>query len=93
MVETEGPQMTSQYGAFALHAGLARLQARICKNTPTRPGIQMNAHTRTHARTDQYLLLFHGNNDSRTRVNVTLFVHCLSYFRFCRKIFYEIRRN
>ena len=25
VVETEGPQMTSQYGAYALRAGLARL--------------------------------------------------------------------
>jgi hypothetical protein len=25
IVETEGPQMTSQYGAFTLRAGLARL--------------------------------------------------------------------
>jgi hypothetical protein len=27
----------------------------------------------------QYLLLFHGNNDSRTRLNVTLDIHCLVY--------------
>ena len=33
VVESEGSQMTSQYGAYALHAGLARLRARI--HTPT----------------------------------------------------------
>ena len=27
-VEPEGPHMTSQHGAYALHAGLARLHAR-----------------------------------------------------------------
>ena len=27
IMETEGPQMTSQYGAYAFHAGLAKLHA------------------------------------------------------------------
>jgi hypothetical protein len=30
MAKAEGPQMTSQYGAYELHAGLARLHAHIC---------------------------------------------------------------
>ena len=29
VVGTEVPQMTSQYGAYALHAGLARLNAHV----------------------------------------------------------------
>ena len=33
-------------------------------------------HTHTHKHT-QYLLLFHDKNNSRTRLNVTLYVHCL----------------
>ena len=45
MVETEGPQMTSQYGANALHAGLERLHVPMRMHIPTRSG------TRTHART------------------------------------------
>ena len=40
--------MTSQCGAYALRAGLARLHARIHMRTPTCPGIHM--HERTHAR-------------------------------------------
>ena len=36
MVETEGPQMASQYGTYVLHAGKARLHARA------------RAHTHTH---------------------------------------------
>jgi hypothetical protein len=46
MVETEGPQMTSQYGAYALHAGKARLHARTLMHT--RPGTHTHEHTRTH---------------------------------------------
>ena len=38
IAETEGPQMTLQYGAYALHAELARLYARTGMHTPTRPG-------------------------------------------------------
>ena len=47
-VKTEGPQMTSQYGAYALRAGLARLQARTHVYTPSRPGNQMQARARVH---------------------------------------------
>jgi hypothetical protein len=34
-VETEGPQIMSQYGAYALYAGLTRLHAVMCIHTPT----------------------------------------------------------
>jgi hypothetical protein len=53
MAETEGPQMTSQYGAYVLHAGLARLHAPIRMHTLTLPGFYMHVRTRTHTRTDQ----------------------------------------
>ena len=48
MVETEKPEMTSQYDAYSLHAGLGRLHARMRKHTPARSGTHM--HARTHAR-------------------------------------------
>jgi hypothetical protein len=35
MVVLEGPQITSQYGAYELHAGEARLHARKRMHTPT----------------------------------------------------------
>ena len=58
-VETEMPQMTSQYGVYALRAGLARLYARMRMHMPTSPGTHM--HARTHAQacthTNQYLKL------------------------------------
>jgi hypothetical protein len=61
VVENEGPQMTSQYGAFAFHAGLAGLYALMRIQMPTRPGTNMyartHARTREHARTDQYMKL------------------------------------
>jgi hypothetical protein len=46
MVETEGPQMTSQYGVYELHAGYARLHARMRMYTPNR------AHTHKHTQTN-----------------------------------------
>ena len=46
VVETEGSQMTSQYGAYSLRAGLARLYARMRMHTPTRLGTHMHARTR-----------------------------------------------
>jgi hypothetical protein len=69
--------MTLKYGAWALHARLARLHAYA-------PGY---LHARTHARARMhtptnklYLLLFHGNNASRERLIVTLYVYCLSCY-------------
>ena len=38
--------MTSQHGAYALHAGLARLHAYMLMQTPTRPDTHM--HARAH---------------------------------------------
>jgi hypothetical protein len=75
MVEHEEPQMTPQYGSHALHAGLTRPHARTRMHTPTLPRTYMHAHTHTH--TDQYVILI-ANNDSRTLLNVPLYVHCLS---------------
>ena len=57
IVETEGPQMTSQYGVYALRAGLARLYARMRMHTPTRPGNHKHARTRKDAHIDQYVIV------------------------------------
>ena len=46
MVQPEGAQVTSQYGAYKLHAELAMLHARTRMHTP-----RARAHARTHART------------------------------------------
>jgi hypothetical protein len=82
IVETERPQMTSQYGAYTLRAGLARLYAHMSMHSPTISGTHMHARTNAQACT-------HGpicNNYrfstatmvSWTRLNVTQYVHCLS---------------
>ena len=47
MVEPEEPQMMSQYGAYALHAGQAMIYARTRKHTPTCPGARERARTNT----------------------------------------------
>ena len=52
MVETERPQMTSQYGEYALHAGLARLHALIRMHTPTCTSTHM--HARIHTQINTY---------------------------------------
>jgi hypothetical protein len=75
VVETDGQQMTSQYGAYALHAGLTRLHA-LCVRT--RPGTHARARKHTQTNNKFYLLLFHSNNDTRTRLNGTLYAQCPS---------------
>jgi hypothetical protein len=45
--------MTSQYGAYALHVGLARLHALTRMRMTTRPGTHTHVRTRTHEHTDQ----------------------------------------
>jgi hypothetical protein len=46
----------------------------------TRPAIRTHASTRARAYVQnmQYFLLIHGNNDSRMRLDFTLYIHCLS---------------
>ena len=56
-VGTEGPQMTSQYGAYSLRVELAKLHSLIRTHTPTRPGTHTDARTHNHAHTDQYVAL------------------------------------
>jgi hypothetical protein len=46
VVETKGPQMTSQHGVYALRALLPRLHIRMRMHTPTRRGTHV--HARTH---------------------------------------------
>jgi hypothetical protein len=44
LAETEGPQMTSQYGEYELRAGLTRLLVRAPMHTQAR----MRARSHTH---------------------------------------------
>jgi hypothetical protein len=83
VVETEGPQMTSQYGAYALRAGLARLYARTCMHTPTRPGTNIHARLSNHAHihTHQYVILIVFPQQQWFRERVTMlryrYIACL----------------
>ena len=57
---------------YMLAQACTRPRARAHARTRAR------AHTHTHTHTNmQCLLLFHGSNDSRTRLNITLYIHCL----------------
>jgi hypothetical protein len=56
IVETEWPQMTSQYDAYALRAGLARLYARMRTHTHTCSGTHIHGGTHKHAHTGQYVI-------------------------------------
>ena len=70
--------MTSQYGAYALRTGLARLYARMRMHTPTRPGIpRTHARTRKHAYTNQYvtLIAFPQQKWFRERASVLSYTH------------------
>jgi hypothetical protein len=82
MVETEGPHMTSQHGAYALRAGLARLYARMRMHTTTRPGYTnacTHARTLKHAHTDKYVIFtaFPSNNGFVNAPQCYVIIHCL----------------
>jgi hypothetical protein len=80
---TEGPQITSQYGAYALGAGLARLHALMRMHTHTRQGTHM--HARTHAQACTHRPTCNTYNFStatvvsRTLLSVTLHYVTLHY--------------
>jgi hypothetical protein len=65
--------MTSQYGAKASRDGLARLYSHM----------GMHAHTRKHARTDQYVIIiaFPQQRWFLESACVTLYINCLSCIR------------
>jgi hypothetical protein len=54
MVDSEGIQMTSQYGSRASHAGLARLYEHTCirMHTSMLSGIHMHARPRMQTQTN-----------------------------------------
>jgi hypothetical protein len=68
VVETEGLQMTSR-------VGLARLYARMCMHTSTRPGTHMHADKRKHSPTCN--TAFQQQQWLRERAKI-LYAHCLS---------------
>jgi hypothetical protein len=73
-VETEGPQMASQYGAYALNAGLAKVHARM--RTPTRQYTHMHASTHRSISNTYYFSI--ATMVTRTRLNITYtYVACL----------------
>jgi hypothetical protein len=84
VLETEVPQMTSQYGAHALRAGLGRLHARMGTHTPTSPVTHMHARAGKYAHTDQYVILiaFPQQQWFRERASMLRYAYiaCLVFF-------------
>jgi hypothetical protein len=82
-VQSEGPQMMSQYGAYALRAGLARLFARMRMHTPTRLVAHLHARTPKHAHIEQYVIViaFSQQQWFRERASVLRYTYiaCLVY--------------
>jgi hypothetical protein len=72
--------MTSQYGAYALYAGLARLCARMRMHTFTRPGTHMNARMHAQACTHRPICNAYCFSTATmvSRLIVTSYVHCVS---------------
>jgi hypothetical protein len=56
-VEKYRPRNMSQYGAYALRAGIERLYAHKNAHAPGYPHARTHARTRKHAHTDQYVIL------------------------------------
>ena len=67
-----------------------RMHTPTCPGTHTHPPTHTHTHTHTHIHAGthahrhaidmEYLPLLFGNNDSRTRLNVKLYAHCLSCY-------------
>jgi hypothetical protein len=76
--------MTSQYVAYALRAGLARLCARMRMHTASRPGTHVHARTRKRAHTDQYVIFiaFPLQQCLRERASMLRYTYiaCLFFF-------------
>jgi hypothetical protein len=70
--------MTSQYGAYALRAGLARLYARICLQHPRARVRNARTHAQecTHRPICDTYYFSTATVIPRTRHLVTLYVHC-----------------
>jgi hypothetical protein len=81
VVTTQGPQMTSQYGAYALRAGL---DMHVCACTRRRVRVPTCTHARTrkHAHTDQYVILlpFSEQQWFRERASVLRYVCLVSIY-------------
>ena len=81
-METKGPQMTSQYGAYALRTGLARLYARTRMHTPRRPVTRTHTRTRKHSHTEQYVILIAFPQKKCFRERAYTYIACLVIHNF-----------
>jgi hypothetical protein len=95
IVKTEWPQMTSQYGAYALRAGLARLHVLMRMHTPVRLGTHMHARMRKHAHTGQYVILnaFPQQQRFRKRASMLRYTYIACIVIFLNSLCIKQKRN
>jgi hypothetical protein len=67
--------MTSQYGAYALRAGLASLYVLMRMHTPTRPGTHMHARACTHRTISDIRIAFRRQQWFRERASVLCYTY------------------
>jgi hypothetical protein len=78
VVEQGGPQMTSQYGVYKFHVGLARLHARVQARACTCPHARKRVLAHTHRQICNTYCFSTPTVVPRTQLSVTLYVRCLS---------------
>ena len=79
MVEPEEPQMTSQYGAYELHASYASLHTCMRMQTPTR--LSTRTHARTHTQIcDTYCFFTATMVHQHASVLRYVYIVCLVFF-------------
>jgi hypothetical protein len=96
MVEPEGPQMTSQYGAYELYAGISKF---ICIHTHADAHDtghnRGHAHTHSHIHTQKYVIVvaFPRQHWVRERVSVLHYTYIASlvFYRILILGFYDRR--
>ena len=77
MLEKEGPQMTSQHGAYFFmldKQGYTHAHA----HEPGHPHARERAHTHTHTQICNTYCFSTARIVTRTLLHVTLYVHCVS---------------
>ena len=82
--------MTSKHGAFALHAGLARLHASMRMYTPTHS--RTHIHARTHTETNKlYSFCFSTATMNRERASVLRYTYVVCLVLLMQIYYYSDR--
>jgi hypothetical protein len=79
IVEPKGPKNDVKIWHIRVECWVSKATRTDAHHTSTHEGTHTYAPTRKHTQTNMcHVLVFHSNNDSRTRHSVTSYVNCLS---------------